>query len=74
MTMHHRLSIFYYVLLDFDYANKRSDYSEDFAAVSGVPKKYQIFMKGLWLLDRHEFKVCLFNQSSLSQAGIVLLT
>ncbi|CAI4215578.1 unnamed protein product [Parascedosporium putredinis] len=59
MTMHHRLSIFYYVLLDFDYANKRSDYSEDFAAVSGVPKKYQIFMKGLWLLDRHEFKAAL---------------
>ncbi|PKS04947.1 hypothetical protein jhhlp_008313 [Lomentospora prolificans] len=59
MTMHHRLSIFYYVLLDFDYANKRSDFSEDFVASSGVPRKYQIFMKGLWLLDRHEFKAAL---------------
>lgn len=58
MTMHHRLSIFYYVLLDFDAARGNSDLTEDFAATSGVPRKYQIFMKGLWLLDRHQFEVC----------------
>lgn len=57
MTMHHRLSIFYYVLLDFDAAHGKSDLTEDFAAASGVPRKYQIFMKGLWLLDRHQFQV-----------------
>lgn len=57
MTMHHRLSIFYYVLLDFDAAGGKARCSEDFAAASGVPRKYQIFMKGLWLLDRHQFQV-----------------
>ena len=57
MTMHHRLSIFYYVLLDFDAAHGKPDLSEAFVSASGVPYKYQIFMKGLWLLDRHQFKV-----------------
>lgn len=57
MTMHHRLSIFYYVLLDFDAAHGDSDLTEAFASSSGVPRKYQVFMKGLWLLDRHQFEV-----------------
>ena len=57
MTMHHRLSILYYVLLDFDAAHGNSNLSEDFVSLSGVPRKYQIFMKGLWLLDRHQFQV-----------------
>lgn len=57
MSMHHRLSIFYYILLDYDYIHGRAQYSEPFAASSGVPKKYQIFMKGLWHMDRQQFGV-----------------
>ncbi|SPN99211.1 uncharacterized protein DNG_02248 [Cephalotrichum gorgonifer] len=56
MSTHHRLSIFYYVLLDFDAAHGRTNLSEDFVSSSGVPQKYQIFMKGLRLLDRHQFE------------------
>jgi len=57
MSMQHRLSIFYYILLDYDTVNGRSQYSEIFASNSGVPKKYQIFMKGLWYMDRQQFPV-----------------
>jgi hypothetical protein len=57
MSMHHRLSIFYYVLLDFDQVQDKSQLSETFVTSSGIPQKYQIFMKGLWHLDRHHFKV-----------------
>jgi len=55
MSIHHRLSIFYYLLLDLDHG--KTKLSEDFLTTSGMPEKYQIFMKGLWYLDRHQFKV-----------------
>ncbi|KAI9147562.1 Protein ELYS [Paramyrothecium foliicola] len=55
MSMHHKLSLFYYILLDFPAANDRSTPSETFAVESGVPLNYQIFMKGLWYMDRHDF-------------------
>ncbi|GJC87433.1 protein ELYS [Colletotrichum liriopes] len=57
MSTHHRLSIFYYILLDFDTSQTRAQPSSKFAVTSGVPKNYQIFMKGLWLLDHQQFEV-----------------
>ncbi|KAK0381613.1 hypothetical protein CLIM01_00979 [Colletotrichum limetticola] len=59
MSTHHRLSIFYYILLDFDASQTRSQASSKFAVTSGVPKNYQIFMKGLWLLDHQQFEKAL---------------
>ncbi|KAF6816052.1 hypothetical protein CPLU01_13966 [Colletotrichum plurivorum] len=59
MSMHHRLSIFYYILLDFDASQTRPQASSQFATASGVPKSYQIFMKGLWLLDHLQFEKAL---------------
>ena len=72
MTMHHRLSIFYYVLLDFDAAHGKPNLSEHFTSVSGVPLKYQIFMKGLWLLDRHQFQVR-FSLGTPSSVGLLFI-
>ncbi|OLN87746.1 Protein ELYS [Colletotrichum chlorophyti] len=59
MSTHHRLSIFYYIQLDFDTSQNREQASSRFAAASGVPKNYQIFMKGLWLLDHLQFEKAL---------------
>ncbi|KAH6668112.1 nuclear pore complex assembly-domain-containing protein [Plectosphaerella plurivora] len=56
ISIHHRLSIFYYLLLDFDGQDARTQYSTKFAEVSGVPKNYQILMRGLWLLDHQQFE------------------
>ncbi|CRK45794.1 hypothetical protein BN1723_001137 [Verticillium longisporum] len=56
ISTHHRLSIFYYLLLDTDGHDNRAQFSTRFANASGVPKNYQIFMKGLWLLDHHKFE------------------
>ncbi|KAF5567992.1 nuclear pore complex assembly [Fusarium napiforme] len=55
MSMQHKFSIFYYILLDFDLTAGRESVSEAFVDASGMPKKYQIFMKGLWYLDRQEY-------------------
>lgn len=63
ISIHHRLSIFYYLLLDFDGQDARSQYSVKFAEVSGVPKNYQILMRGLWLLDHQQFEVRLLYAS-----------
>ncbi|KAF9870475.1 hypothetical protein CkaCkLH20_12142 [Colletotrichum karsti] len=59
ISTHHRLSIFYYILLDFDTSQTRAQASSKFAVSSGVPKNYQIFMKGLWLLDHQQFEKAL---------------
>ncbi|KAK5995447.1 Protein ELYS [Cladobotryum mycophilum] len=55
MSTHHKLSLLYYILLDFDIVNGQPYVSESFVAESGIPKNYQIFMKGLWHMDREEF-------------------
>ncbi|KAG5811069.1 hypothetical protein H9Q71_005114 [Fusarium xylarioides] len=55
MSMQHKFSIFYYILLDFDLTAGRESASDAFVDASGMPKKYQIFMKGLWYLDRQEY-------------------
>ncbi|KAF4453301.1 nuclear pore complex assembly protein [Fusarium austroafricanum] len=55
MSTHHKFSIFYYILLDFDRTAGRESVSDAFVDASGMPKKYQIFMKGLWYLDHQDF-------------------
>lgn len=59
MSVPHKLSVFYYILLDFDDLQTpgRTNYAENFAFNFAVPEKYRIFMKGLWLMDRREFSV-----------------
>lgn len=57
MSTHHKFSIFYYILLDFDRTSGRDNVSDAFVDASGMPKKYQIFMKGLWYLDHRDFSV-----------------
>lgn len=57
VSAHHKLSVFYYLLLDYDgVRGSKSQLAEDFAIRSGLPKKYQILMRGLWHMDRKEFK------------------
>lgn len=63
MSSHHKLSVFYYLLLDYDAARDRSQLAETFARRSGVPEKYQTFMTGLWHLDRQQFDVTSPSQS-----------
>jgi hypothetical protein len=55
--MHHKFSLLYYVLLDFDDANNEVFVSQSFASLSGMPANYQLFMKGLWYMDREEYPV-----------------
>lgn len=58
VSAHHKLSVFYYLLLDYDLVRgMKSQLAEEFAGSSGVPKKYQLLMRGLWHMDRKEFKV-----------------
>lgn len=57
MALHHKLTIFYYMLLDYDDMNNDAHVSENFASVSGMPANYQLFMKGLWYLDRQHYSV-----------------
>ncbi|KAF4974462.1 hypothetical protein FZEAL_8633 [Fusarium zealandicum] len=59
MSTHHKFSIFYYILLDFDQTSGHGNVSEAFVDASGMPKKYQTFMKGLWYLDHQEFSQAL---------------
>ncbi|CAK7213975.1 hypothetical protein SCUCBS95973_001983 [Sporothrix curviconia] len=60
MTTHHKLSALYYLLLDHDDGlSARSKISDHFAAQTGMPERYQIFMSGLWHMDRLQFAVAL---------------
>lgn len=54
---HHKISVLYYILLDFDAPTRRRIHSTAFEENSFLPQKYQIYMKGLWHLDRLEFEV-----------------
>lgn len=59
-----KISVFYYVLLEFDYATGERRASNELAEKAFLPEKYQIYMKGLWHLDRREFEVhcsCFLN-------------
>lgn len=62
ISLHHKLSVLYYLLLDVDaLAGHRGEgrLAERFAARAGVPRKYQTFMEGLWTMDRGDFAVAL---------------
>ncbi len=60
MTTHHKLSALYYLLLDHDEGvSARSKIAETFALRTGMSKRYQIFMSGLWHMDRLHFGVAL---------------
>ncbi|KAJ8120796.1 hypothetical protein O1611_g10272 [Lasiodiplodia mahajangana] len=60
INLHHKLSILYYLLLDIDGRSGDGDSkAETFAAHAGIPDRYQIFMKGLWLMDTRNFELAL---------------
>ncbi|KAK4124628.1 hypothetical protein N657DRAFT_644873 [Parathielavia appendiculata] len=60
VSPHAKLSVFYYLLLDYDeLRGARSNLAEALAEESGLPKNYQILMRGLWHMDRREFKFAL---------------
>lgn len=55
---HQKLSVFYYMLLDFNDhlgLQSRINFAEVFASRFSLPKKYEIFMRGLWHLDRQQY-------------------
>lgn len=54
LTEHHKLSILYYLLLDWDLPNPSNSLSDNFAIAASVPSQYHIFMRGLWFLDKRE--------------------
>jgi hypothetical protein len=59
LSAHHKLSILYYLLLDHDSVagSRAQQLAEQFATTSGLPRKYQILMKGLWYMDHQQFTV-----------------
>ncbi|KAK3485276.1 nuclear pore complex assembly-domain-containing protein [Neurospora hispaniola] len=57
-----KISVLYYLLLDHDDVHPgRSHWADSFAEETGLPKKYQILMRGLWHMDRMEFKYAIEN-------------
>ncbi|KAK3347457.1 nuclear pore complex assembly-domain-containing protein [Neurospora tetraspora] len=62
VSSHHKISVLYYLLLDHDDIHPgRSQWADGFAEETGLPKKYQILMRGLWHMDRKEFKYAIEN-------------
>ncbi|RCI09241.1 hypothetical protein L249_1408 [Ophiocordyceps polyrhachis-furcata BCC 54312] len=59
MAVHHKQSLLYYIMLDFDTVASQSSESQKFAADVGMPVNYQTFMKGLWLMDRQRYQEAL---------------
>ncbi|EPE05171.1 hypothetical protein F503_03776 [Ophiostoma piceae UAMH 11346] len=60
MSEQHKLSALYYLLLDHDEGMAaRSKLSNNFASQMRMTKRYQIFMSGLWHMDRLQFKIAL---------------
>lgn len=58
VTLYHKLSVLYYLLLDFDYTfGTQSHLAQSLAEEASLPQKYQILMRGLWHMDHKEFKV-----------------
>lgn len=56
---HYKLSVFYYVLLEFDQVTKTCETSKAFVQKSFLPRKYQTLIKGLWYMDHQEFEIAL---------------
>lgn len=62
VSSHYKISVLYYLLLDHDDIHPgRSQWADGFAEEAGLPKKYQFLMRGLWHMDRKEFKVRWFD-------------
>lgn len=57
-TIHHKLSVVYYLLLDVD-DQHGSTRAEAFAQRASLPTSFKIFIKGLWLMDAQQFQVAL---------------
>jgi hypothetical protein len=55
----HKISILYYILLDFDAPTGGRNHSLAFEQKAFLPQKYQIYMKGLWYMDQLQFEVSL---------------
>ncbi|KYK54078.1 Elys [Drechmeria coniospora] len=56
MSTNHKQSLLYYILLDFDRLGRQNAVSESFASDSGMPSTFQVFMKGLWHMDRQDYE------------------
>ncbi|KAA8628810.1 hypothetical protein SMACR_05933 [Sordaria macrospora] len=62
VSSHYKISVLYYLLLDHDDIHPgRSQWADGFAEEAGLPKKYQFLMRGLWHMDRKEFKYAIEN-------------
>ncbi|KAK3388522.1 nuclear pore complex assembly-domain-containing protein [Sordaria brevicollis] len=62
VSSHQKLCLLYYLLLDHDDIHPgRSQWADGFAEEAGLPRKYQILMRGLWHMDRKEFKYAIEN-------------
>lgn len=60
---HAKLSVLYYVLLDYDDGNHEGFEATKFAERSCLPEKHQMFMKGLWHLDKGENDVWMSSRA-----------
>lgn len=75
VSPHAKLSVFYYFLLDYDeLRGARSQLAEALAEESGLPQNYQILMRGLWHMDRKEFKVRMRAPSRSNPSAAQTLT
>lgn len=57
ITTQSKLSVFYYILLDFDEVRgQKARLAADFARKADLPSKFSTLMRGLWHMDRTQFK------------------
>ncbi|KAL2117484.1 hypothetical protein VTJ04DRAFT_7144 [Mycothermus thermophilus] len=57
VSVHAKLSVLYYLLLDHDSVRANSNLADEFADASNLPSTYQLLMRGLWHLDRAQFDI-----------------
>ncbi|KAI1320332.1 nuclear pore complex assembly-domain-containing protein [Xylariaceae sp. FL0255] len=64
ITIHHKLSLIYYLLLDIDERSAghgEHSKADTFASSAGIPNRYQTFMQGLWFMDSQQFDRAIEN-------------
>lgn len=54
LDIHHKQALIYYILKD---CRSAPDAADQFAQTCHLPQKYQLFIDGLWNMDRLEFRV-----------------